>query len=90
VLPGSQSAAFMHTLEPLLLNARGSEGRAAARATKEEVIIWAFMMSARSSHPCNRLESGAHSSKSAPHPQARAFSYLTPCPRDLQEERCHT
>ena len=42
----------MHTLEPLLLNAWGIDGRAAARAAKEEAIICAFMMSARSPHLC--------------------------------------
>lgn len=36
---------FMHTREPLLLNARGIDGRAAARAMKaEEVMVLDIMV----------------------------------------------
>ena len=43
--PGSQLPDFMHTREPLLLNARGIDGRAAARAMKaEEVMVLDIMV----------------------------------------------
>ena len=43
--PGSQLPDFMHTREPLLLNARGMDGRDAARAMKaEEVMVLDIMM----------------------------------------------
>ena len=45
VAPGSQLPDFMHTREPLLLNARGIEGRAAARARKaDEVMVLDIMV----------------------------------------------
>lgn len=43
-LPGSQLPDFMHTREPLLLNERCIDGRAAARAMKADVMVLDIMV----------------------------------------------